>query len=56
MNIKHIKNFTSIKLFVACSFIYNMYGIDCKSTNPEYRKKNALGELREQVASTRRVT
>jgi hypothetical protein len=37
--LKHIKNSTTIKLFVDCSFIYNMYGIDCKATNPEYRKK-----------------
>ena len=37
--LKHIKNSKTIKLFVDCSFIYNMYGIDCKATNPEYRKK-----------------
>ena len=37
--LKHIKNSKTIKLFIDCSFIYNMYGIDCKATNPEYRKK-----------------
>jgi hypothetical protein len=40
--LKHIKNSTTIKLFVDCSFIYNMYGIVCKVTNPEYKKKKSI--------------
>ena len=44
--LKHIKNSKTLKLFIDCSFIYNMYGVDCKATNPEYRKKKC----------TRRVT
>lgn len=36
---KHIKGSKTIKLFIDCSFIYNMYGINSKATNPEYRKK-----------------
>ena len=44
--LKHIKNSRTINLFIVCSFIYNIYGINCKATNPEYRKKKC----------TRRVT
>ena len=37
--LKHIKNSKTIKLFIDCSFIYNIYGVNCKAINPEYRKK-----------------
>ena len=37
--LKHIKKAESINLFIDCTFINNMYGVDCKATNPEYKKK-----------------
>lgn len=37
--LKHVKNSKTLKLFIDCSFINNMYGVDCKATNPEYKKK-----------------
>ena len=37
--LKHIKNSKTLKLFIDCSFINNMYGVNCKATNPEYKKK-----------------
>ena len=37
--LKHIKNSKTIKLFIDCGFVSNMYGVECKATNPEYRKK-----------------
>ena len=37
--LKHIKKSDTINLFIDCSFMSNMYGSDCKATNPEYKKK-----------------
>ena len=37
--LKHIKKSDTLKFFIDCSYMSNMYGSDCKATNPEYRKK-----------------
>ena len=37
--LEHIKNTNEIPIFIDCSFINNMNGINCKASNPEYRKK-----------------
>ncbi len=37
--LKHIEKSKTLSLFIDCTYISNMYGVDCKATNPEYRKK-----------------
>ena len=37
--LKHIRNNRIINLFVDCSFITNLYGVNSIAINPEYRKK-----------------
>ena len=37
--LKHLRNNRIINLFVDCSFITNLYGVNSIAINPEYRKK-----------------
>ena len=41
-HLEHIKNTIEIPIFIECSFINNMNGINYKASKPEYRKKNVL--------------
>ena len=47
--IGHIKNCKTLKLFIDCSFIYNMYCVNCqqavKLLFKDIERKNVLGEL-----------